>query len=133
GGTPEAGEAAAAFVAFVKATLGDAVTDVRASDRLTDSAVCLVAPEHGPDRQLERILAGAGRLTDAAKPILEINPRHGVIVALAPAGESDAQFREDAAYLLLDQAKVLDGDRPGDARAFADRLARLLKRGIPAG
>ena len=131
--TPQAGEAAVAFIAFVKATLGDAVSDVRASDRLTDSAVCLVAPEHGPDRQLERILAGAGRLKDAAKPILEINPHHEVVAALAAAGEGDKQFREDAAHLLLDQAKVLDGDRPGDARAFSERLARLLKRGIPAG
>ena len=65
-----------AFLAFVKTTLGDAVAEVRASDRLTDSAVCLVAPELGPDRQLEKLLAGAGRLASSAKPILEINPRH---------------------------------------------------------
>src|SRR5262249_53771993 len=50
------------LIAFIKLTLGDAVADVRASDRLTDSAVCLVATEDGPDRQLEKLLAGAGRL-----------------------------------------------------------------------
>jgi len=71
------------FLAYVKATLGDAVVDVRASDRLTDSAVCLVAPDSGPDRALERILAGAGRLSSASKPILEVNPRHELVVALA--------------------------------------------------
>jgi hypothetical protein len=65
------------FLAFAKTTLGDAVADVRISDRLTDSAVCLVATEHDPDRQLERLLASA------AKPILEVNPRHRLIVALA--------------------------------------------------
>jgi hypothetical protein len=62
---------------------------VRASDRLTDSAVCLVAAEHGPDRQLERLLAGAGRITTAAKPILEVNPRHPLIVSLSGLGEDD--------------------------------------------
>ena len=56
---------------------------MRISDRLTDSAVCLVAAEHGPDHQLERLLAGAGRIASAAKPILEVNPRHPLIVALA--------------------------------------------------
>ena len=50
------------FIAFVKTSLGEAVSDVRESDRLTESAVCLVAPEHGPDRQFERLLQGAGRL-----------------------------------------------------------------------
>jgi molecular chaperone HtpG len=118
------------FLAFVKETLGDAVADVRASDRLTDSAVCLVAPEHGPDRQLERLLAGAGRIQSAAKPILEVNPRHDIVVTLAALGEGDRSFKQDAAHLLLDQARVLDGERPTDPRMFCDRLARLLRRGL---
>lgn len=122
--TPEVTE----FVGFVKETLGDAVSDVRVSDRLTDSAVCLVATERGPDRQLERILAGAGQLGEAAKPILEINPRHDLVVALARAKDRDV--RTDAAYLLLDDARVLDGERPADARAFSTRLARVLSRGL---
>ncbi|TIO90596.1 MAG: molecular chaperone HtpG, partial [Mesorhizobium sp.] len=73
----------ATFLAFVKTALGDEVSDVKASDRLTESAVCLVAPEHGPDRQFERLLNAAGRLDKAAKPILEINPRHERVTALA--------------------------------------------------
>ena len=68
-------------------------SDVRASDRLTDSAVCLVAPEFGPDRQLEKLLAGAGRLKTAAKPILEINPRHEIVAALAALGDADDRSR----------------------------------------
>ena len=84
---PETDAAITNFLAFTKATLGEAVADVRVSDRLTDSAVCLVAPEHGPDRQLEKLLAGAGRITSAAKPILEVNPRHQLIVALAGLGD----------------------------------------------
>jgi molecular chaperone HtpG len=101
-----------------------------ASDRLTDSAVCLVAAEHGPDRQLERLLAGAGRITTPAKPILEVNPRHPRIVSLSGLGEDDKRFKDDAAYLLLDEARVLDGERPADARGFSDRLARVLGRGL---
>ena len=62
---PEANEAVTQFIAFVKTTLGDAVSDVRASDRLTDSAVCLVASEHGPDRSLEKLLQGSGRVVSA--------------------------------------------------------------------
>jgi molecular chaperone HtpG len=118
------------FLAFLKSTLGEAVADVRASDRLTASAVCLVAPDKGPDRALERLLAGAGRLTSASKPVLEINPQHELIAALAALGEADRAFKEDAAHLLYDEARVLDGDRPADARSFSDRLARALKRGL---
>ncbi|MCA0045803.1 molecular chaperone HtpG [Mesorhizobium sp. B283B1A] len=121
------------FLAFVKAALGDAVSDVKASDRLTESAVCLVAPEHGPDRQFERLLNAAGRLDKAAKPILEINPRHQRVLALAALGEEEQAFKDDAAHLLYDEARVLDGDKPADARAFSDRLARLIARGISKG
>jgi molecular chaperone HtpG len=118
------------FLVFVKATLGDAVAEVRASERLTDSAVCLVAPEQGPDRALERLLAGAGRLTSASKPVLEVNPQHELITALASLGEADRSFKEDAAHVLYEEARLLDGDRPADARAFSDRLGRVLKRGL---
>ncbi|MER8694503.1 molecular chaperone HtpG [Mesorhizobium opportunistum] len=121
------------FLAFVKAALGDAVSDVKASDRLTESAVCLVAPEHGPDRQFERLLNAAGRLDKTAKPILEINPRHQRVLALAALGEEEQAFKDDAAHLLYDEARVLDGDKPADARAFSDRLARLIARGISKG
>jgi molecular chaperone HtpG len=121
-------EAVTGFIQAVKATLGDAVADVRASERLTESAVCLVAPETGMDRQLERLLARAGQLTSAAKPVLEINPRHDLVVALANLGEGERTLREDAAHLLLDEARILDGELPADAKAFSNRLARVMQR-----
>ena len=123
-------EAVKQFLVFVQGTLGDAITQVRASDRLTDSAVCLVAADAGPDRGLEKILAGAGRLKTASKPILEINPRHELVVALAALGDAEKSFKEDAAHLLFDEALLLDGDRPTDAKSFSDRLARVLSRGL---
>ena len=127
---PATSEPVKEFLAFLKRTLGEAVAEVRASDRLTDSAVCLVAPDKGPDRALERLLAGAGRLTSASKPVLEVNPQHELIAALAALGEADRTFKEDAAHLLFEEARLLDGDRPADARSFSDRLARVLKRGV---
>jgi molecular chaperone HtpG len=129
----EAAPSVKIFVAFLKSILGEAVSDVRMSDRLTDSAVCLVAPDSGPDRGLEKILASAGRLPSAAKPILEVNPRHELVVALAALGDGERTFKEDAAHLLFDEARVLDGERPADARLFSDRLARVLGRGLRPG
>jgi molecular chaperone HtpG len=123
---PELEDSVKKFLVFVQSTLGDAVTQVRASDRLTDSAVCLVASDKGPDRALEKLLAGAGRLNAASKPILEINPRHQLVVSLAALGDDQRALKEDAAHLLLDEARVLEGDRPADAKLFSVRLARVL-------
>ena len=128
--TPQTTDAVTQFIAFVKTTLGDAVSDVRASDRLTESAVCLVASEQGPDRSLEKLLAGSGRAVAVAKPILEINPRHELVAALAGLGDDEKSFKEDAAHLLFDEARVLDGEAPSDAKSFSNRLARLLTRGL---
>ncbi len=125
---PEASETVVEFIGFLKATLGEAVADVRASQRLTQSAVCLVASEQGIDRQLEKLLAGAGRVDKTAAPILEINPRHELIAKLAGFGEGEQGLREDAAHLLLDEARIADGEPPVDVRAFSARLARVLSR-----
>ena len=76
------GEVATLF-AFFKQTLEKEVAEVRASDRLTDSVACLIAPDFGPDRQLEKMLAAHGRLTERAKPVLEVNPTHPMTAALA--------------------------------------------------
>nr|WP_087573825.1 molecular chaperone HtpG [Sphingomonas sp. CDS-1] len=113
------------FIAYVKTVLGEEVSDVRASERLTESAVCLVAPDNAMDRQLEKLLAGAGRLDNAAKPVLEINPRHALIAKLGTLAE-DSDLREDAAKLLLDEARIADGELPTDPRAFSARLARMI-------
>jgi molecular chaperone HtpG len=127
---PDIAESVKQFLAFLKNTLGDAVAEVRASERLTDSAVCLVAPESGPDRALEKLLASAGRLSSTSKPILEVNPRHKLVVALAEFPASERTFKEDAAHLLFDEARMLEGDRPMDAKLFSERLSRVLERGL---
>ena len=130
GEAAEVPEAVAGLIAAVKATLGDQVSDVRASERLTESAVCLVASETGMDRQLERLLARSGQPTFGLKPVLELNPGHALITALAGLGEEERALREDAAHLLLDEARILDGELPADPKAFSQRLSRVMQRGM---
>ncbi|WHU04340.1 molecular chaperone HtpG [Sphingomonas sp. NIBR02145] len=127
---PATSQAVSGFIAFMKDILGDAVSEVRISDRLTESAVCLVAPDHGMDRQLEKLLAGAGRLDAKAKPVLEVNPRHALVEKLSALEGGDENVRADAAHLLLDEARIADGELPEDPRAFSARLMRLMERGI---
>jgi len=118
------------IIAYLRTVLGDAVSDVRASQRLTESAVCLVASDNAMDRQLEKLLASAGQIGTVSKPVLEINPRHQLILQLREGGEERAALREDTAHLLLDEARIADGELPADPRAFSARLARVLQRGL---
>lgn len=135
GSTDESGREAStevtAFIEFARSALGEEVADVRVSDRLTESAVCLVASEHGPDRQLEKLLQGAERLQTASKPILEINAQSERVRSIAPI--DDPAFRGDAAWLLLEEARILDGDKPANPRAFTNRQARLFASAIGHG
>ena len=122
----------ATVIATVKVALGERVSDVRASQRLTDSAACLVAGGRGPDRELERLLARHNR-SPGAKPILELNMRHVLVKALARAKEEARETDvTDLAALLLEEAQVLDGEVPEDPAAFTARLNRLIMRGLPA-
>ena len=118
----------AATIAIIKASLGDRVTDVKASTRLTTSASCLVAGGFGPDRELERLLSQQNRGA-RSKPVLEVNLRHPLLTAIAKAG-SDAKIADDLSLLLLEQAQILDGELPEDPAAFAARLNRLVLQGV---
>ena len=120
----------AVTIAAVKAVLGDKVANVRASQRLTESASCLVAEGNGPDRELERLLARQDR-GSGVKPILEINMRHTLVRAIADAKSGGRETDvADLAELLFDQARILDGDVPNDPAAFVARINRLAVRGL---
>ncbi len=123
----------ASLIAIFKLALGDAVKDVRSSDRLTDSAVCLVADEGDMDMHFERLLKQHRQLDTEAKRILELNPRHKLIERLAASvGDSGASDQiGEFAWLLLDQARIVEGELLPDPPAFARRLAVLLERGLP--
>lgn len=123
---PEADEAAT--IAVIKAALGERVSDVKASTRLTSSASCLVADSQGPSRELERILAQQNRGM-RTKPILEINLRHPMVTAITRA-QAGSKTVDDLSLLLLEQAQILDGELPEDPAAFAARLNRLVLQGL---
>ena len=120
------------LIALVKLTLGEAVKDVRTSERLTDSPVCLVADEGDLDMHLERLLRQHKHEVPVQKRVLEINPSHDLTRALArmvgQKGATDAL--EDAAHLLMDQALILEGEPVPDPSAFTRRLSDLVSRSL---
>jgi len=124
----------AALVAVLKLALGDAVKDVRASKRLTDSAVCLIADEHDMDIHLERLLRQHRQLGADSKRILEINPKHALIAQLVKLAGKDgaADALCDFAWILLDQARILEGEPLPDPALFAKRLSSVLAKGLAA-
>jgi len=118
----------AATIAVIKAALGERVSDVKVSTRLTSSASCLVADSQGPSRELERILQQQNRGM-RTKPILEINLRHPLVTAITKA-QAGSKAVDDLSLLLLEQAQILDGELPEDPAAFAARLNRLVLQGL---
>ncbi len=112
-------------IAIVKEALGGRVADVRASQRLTSSASCLVASGEARDRALERLLAQHDKGV-TQKPILEINLKHPLVAAIATTKD----VANDLSLLLLEQAQILDGELPEDPSAFAARLNRLVLHGL---
>ena len=132
---PEAADDAAVaklLIAF-KEELGDAVKDVRASDRLTDSAVCLVAGEGDMDLHLERMLKSQGHMdVPTSARVLEINSTHDLIKQLSVLTD-DLTRKEDLqhmAHLLLDQARIIEGEAVSDPVAFSKRLNSALAKGL---
>ena len=107
---------------------------MRPSARLTESAVCLVADEHAMDLRLERFLKQHQQLDELSKRVLEINPKHALIrqmAARAGAAGEDAALG-DLAELLLDQARIVEGEPLPDPGAFSRRMSAFLARGLTA-
>ena len=116
---------AAELVKALKSALGEAVSDVRGTDRLVESAVVLAAGAGGPDLQMQRLLRRSGRESFAKAPVLEINPRHKLIAALLARHASGEDIAAQA-EMLFDLALVQDGDLPRDPAAFARRIETAL-------
>jgi molecular chaperone HtpG len=127
-----AAEASADLIALIKLTLGDAVKDVRSSDRLTSSPVCLTADEGDLDIHLERFLKQHNQIRTPSKRILEINPTHPLILDMAEKAKSAGagDNLKDIAWLLFDQARLLDGETLSDPVAFSERLGNVLKKAV---
>lgn len=126
--------AIAALTAAFKLALGDKVKDVRTSSRLTDSPVCLVADDGDMDMHLEKLLKAHNQIDAASPRVLEINPKHALIKHLANVAKADASDKslDDAAYLLLDQARIVEGEPVVDPQDFIRRMTAMMQKGMAA-
>ena len=113
----------------LKKLLEDDVSEVRISNRLTDSPVCLVAPEGGVDMHMERVLKIHQKYTGTSKPVLEINAEHPLIQKLETLKAKSEDFK-NAGLLLFDQAKIIQGEPVKDPGAFARRMAGFISKGL---
>ena len=119
----------APLVKKMKELLGDVVKDVKASVRLTDSPACVVADETDPTIQMQHIMRAMGRAELATfKPILEINPDHGIVKKLMNITDDD--ILKDTTYLLLEQAMLLEGMELRQGAEFVNRMNRMMERSL---
>jgi molecular chaperone HtpG len=126
---PDKAETLKPLLDKLKATLGDRVKDVRASVRLADSPSCIVSDEQEPSMQMQQMMRAMGQKDfPAPKPTLEINPDHEIVKKLLT--RSDDPVAQDAAWLLLDQALLMEGVPLENPATFVQRLNRILSLSI---
>ncbi len=127
--TPEKAEELKPLLEKIKAMLGDAVKEVRASSRLADSPSVIVTDEDEPSARMRQMMQAMGQKDlPELKPTLEINPDHEIIRKLL--ADPTSSNVDDAAWMLFDQALLLEGVPLRDATVFVQRLNRLLNRAI---
>jgi molecular chaperone HtpG len=126
---PESTEALKPLLEKIKSILGDRVKDVRASVRLADSPSCIVTDEDEPTLQMQQILRSMGQKDiPAPKPTLEINPEHEIVKKLL--ARPDDTVSEDAAWLLFDEALLMEGVPLQEPSLFVQRLNRILQMSV---
>jgi len=139
---------ARAAIEKAKTVLGEKVKEVRLTQRLTDSACCLVSDERDVSGHLERLLKAAGQSAPERRPILELNPTHPLVRALVREADvaggtilgADGQAvtdgvsdtLRDLVWLLHDQALLAEGGQPEDPAQFVRRLNGFLLKGLSA-
>jgi molecular chaperone HtpG len=126
---PDKAESLKPLLEMLKKTLGDRVKDVRASVRLADSPSCIVSDEEEPSLKMQQMMRAMGQKDlPALKPTLEINPDHEIVKKLL--ARSDDAVTQDAAWLLFDQALLMEGVTIQDPAAFVQRLNRVLNLSV---
>ena len=122
------------LISEMKSHLGEKVKDIKSSQMLTDSPVCLTADEAEMDIHLERLMRQHKRLDKESKKILEINASHDLIKSLAKivSKSSDKSIVNDVSHLLLDQARIVEGELPLDTKGFTEKLSSIITRSLSA-
>lgn len=120
------------LVAAIKDNLADEVGEVRLTNRLTDSPVCLIADDNEVDLRMERVLRIHQKYEAPTKRILEVNGKHPLIKQLAARAKESSSEAElaDAAHLLMDQARIIQGEPVPDPAGFARRMSVFMERGL---
>ena len=120
------------LVTEFKNALGDKVSKVEITKDLTDSPVCLKIDKEDPNYQMAQMMkqmgGGMGMEVPEIKPILQINPNHEILTKLKDSG--DTNLISDAAYVLLDQAKLFDGVELDDTADFISRMNRIMSKAL---
>lgn len=131
----EKSESMETLIARLKIILEGEIKDVCLSERLVDSPVCLVAPEGEVDIHMQRLLKKNQGYEGTGRHVLEINSRHPVIARLQILVANDAMsdVLKDAAFLLLDQARIIEGEPLKNPAEFARRMSRVMEKGLLAG
>lgn len=118
---------------IIQDVLQEDIAEVRLSSRLTDSPVCLIAADQGVDLRMERVLKVHQKYSPTEKRVLEINPKHPLILKMAESFAADDNANlEDAAHLLLDQARIIQGEPVPDPARFARAMSYYMERGLVA-
>ena len=122
------------LISEMKSHLGEKVKDIKSSQMLTDSPVCLTADEAEMDIHLERLMRQHKRLDKESKKILEINASHDLIKSLAKivSKSNDKSVVNDVSHLLLDQARIVEGELPLDTKGFTEKLSSIITRSLSA-
>lgn len=133
--TAEDADATQKLLGTLKTILSGEVKDVAVSERLVDSPVCLVAPENDLDIHMQRVLKKSQGYDAAHQHILEINERHPVIAKLKTLVSNDAagDLVRDTAFLLLDQARIVEGEPLKNPAEFVRRMNKAIENGLLAG
>lgn len=131
---PDKDESMRRLLAIIQETLKDDIGEVRYSHRLTSSPACLVAAENEVDLRMERVLRVHQKYETPSKRVLEINPDHALIRQMASLAKEGGTGEDmaDAAHLLLDQARIIQGEPIPDPTDFARRLAYFMEKSLAA-
>lgn len=121
----EAETSAKDLVERLQKALGDKLKAVRVTHRLTDSPACLVADEHDPGANLQRMLKMMGQNAPDIKPILEINPQHPMLKKMELLPNEGGHF-DDYASVLFDEALLAEGGQIDDPAGFVRKINKLM-------
>lgn len=120
----QADESAKPLLERIEKSLGEKVSEVRTTNRLTDSPACIAVGEFDMNLQMRKIMEAAGQAVPDSKPVFEINLEHPLVKKLDE--ESDEDRFGELAEILFDQANLAEGGQLDDPGTFIRRLNKLL-------